>query len=331
MGDVKRALVARLDAGARGTVRAFLEQNGYEVVEADNGVDALNLVRERQPDLVFADGVLPKLSGFELCREAKALSDPNPVPVVLAIEESDNYGRGRARAEGADLILTDPLLAEDLQDLLHVEANPKDRVDHMLSGRGGTRDRFLKELLRAGPSRNDPILSRVSDPLTGLHHKEFIGLKVEEEFKKARRYGYALAILLVDVENYEEALREHGKPVANEMLLEVAGIFLCESRDVDAAGRIDNSRFLLLLPNTDIEGARIMAERVFQQVCSRTVVAGENEVQIRASVGIAALPATEANTVDEFLDRALRAMKAASRMGGNRICAWGEERKVEKA
>ncbi len=194
----------------------------------------------------------------------------------------------------------------------------------MVGGSPGARDRFIKELLRGQPSKNDPFVSRISDPLTGLNHKDYISLKLEEEFKKARRYGNPMSILLVDVEDYEEMARTHGKPVAHEVLLEVAGIFLCESRDVDSAGRVGEARFLLLLPNTDLAGARIMADRVFQQVCARRVRSGAQELPIRVSVGIAALPSDDVATVAEFVERALKGLRAARGMGGNRICSWSD-------
>jgi len=324
MAKAKQAIVARIDAEGREQVRSFLEGQGYEVFCAATGVEALNHARGVTPDLLFVDGVLPKLSGFEVCREVRSLANPKRVVVAIVLEESDSYGRGRARAEGADLILHDPILADDLEDLAALPDHPKDHVDDILTGRTGRRDRFLRELLREGSSRSDPMVQKISDPLTGLHHKEFMTLKVEEEFKKARRYGYPLAILLVEVGNYEEARQNYGKPIAQEMLLEVAGIFLCESRDVDCAGRVDEARFLLLLPNTDLDGARRMADRVFQQVCQRRVMAETEEVPLHASVGIVALPSNDVSTVDDFIEHALRAMRTASNMGGNRICAWGD-------
>lgn len=324
MAKTKQALVARIDEQGRDVVRTHLEKHGYEVFCAANGADALSRAREVTPDLLFVDGVLPKFSGFELCREVRGLANPKRVITAMVLEDGDSYGRGRARAEGVDLILNEPLLEDDFSDLGSIEEHPHDHVDDVLTGRTVRRDRFLKDLLKVGSSKSDPMVQKISDPLTGLHHKEFMTLKLEEEFKKACRYGYPLAILLVDVENHDEALANHGRPIAQELLLEAAGIFLCESRDVDCAGRVDEARFLLLLPNTGLDGARLMADRVFQQVCTRKVRAGDVEVPLRASVGIAALPSADVTSVDDFVERALRAMRTASNLGGNRICAWGD-------
>lgn len=322
MGKSKHALVARLDDTGRAQVQSYLERNGFQVTVVGNGADALAELEGFHPDLMVVDGVLPKLSGFELCRLAKARSFK--APVVLVVEENDSYGRGRARTDGADLILSEPLVADDLEDLLKVRTGDGGDVTALLSDSAPNRDRFLKELLKGGPARNDPIVAKISDPLTGLNHKSYIAMKLEEEFKKALRYRHPLALIFVDIENYADTCGRAGKPVGQEMLLEVASIFLCESRDVDSAGRVDDARFMLLLPNTDLAGARVMADRVFQQVCSRKVSHGTREIPIRASVGIAALPSEDVSTVDEFAERALRAMKTAENLGGNRICAWGD-------
>ena len=321
MAKAKRAVVARMDEPARSAVTRFLERRGYHVSSTGSGADALKLVRDDPPDLLVADGVLPKLSGFELCKEVKK-GDPKRTAVVLVIEDGDGYGRGRARSDGVDLILTEPVLDDDLEDVLRVRPGDGSQVEEVLGGNAG-RDRFLKELLKV-PGKNDPIVSKITDPLTGLHHKGYMAIKLDEEFKKARRYNYPLSLIFVDIDNYDDVVRSAGKPIAQEMLLEVAGVFLCESRDVDAAGRVDDARFMLLLPNTDLKGARIMAARVFDQACGRKVRTSSGEVAIRASVGITALPSEDVANVDEFAERGLRAMKTASNLGGNRICAFGD-------
>lgn len=324
MAESKFAIVARLEQDGRSRIASYLKGKGYEVAEVSNGADAVDQARSRAPDLLVADGVLPKVSGFEVCRAVKAQGEPQAVAVAIILEANDNYGKGRARADGADLVLSEPLLEDDFADLVTVQGGDGRNVEKVLTGSSGSRDRFVKELLRGQPGKNDPIVARISDPLTGLHHKAYMTLKLEEEFKKSRRYGMPLALIMVDVDNYEDVVNTYGRPVAHEMLLEVAGIFLCESRDVDAAGRVDEYRFMLLLPSTDLPGARIMADRVFQQVCGRAVHIGDKQVTIRASVGVAAMPDQELTSVDEFLDRALRALRMASSLGGNRICAFGD-------
>jgi two-component system, cell cycle response regulator len=321
MGKSKRAIVARMDEAGRSLVVRYLERNGYTVIATGNGAEALTALRENPPDLLFADGVLPKCSGFDLCREAKR-SGGHPVAVVIVVEENDSYGRGRARADGCDLMLNEPVLEDDLDDVLAVKAGDGSAVENVLSNPSG-RDRFLKELLRV-PSKSDPIVSRITDPLTGLNHRGYMALKLDEEFKKAKRYNNPLALIFVDIDNHADVTERHGRPVAQEMLLELAGVFLCESRDVDAAGRVEESRFMLLLPNTDLAGARIMANRVFENVCGRRVASPKGEIAIRVSVGIAALPGSDVDTVDAFAEQALRAMKTAAKMGGNRICAFGD-------
>lgn len=319
----KRALVVRMDESGRSAVVRFLERNGYQVQATGNGAEGLSLLREQNPDLLVTDGVLPKVTGFELCREAKRAGG-TATAVALIIEEGDGYGRGRARADGADLLLTEPVLEDDLAEVLGVKAGDGGAIESVLSSSGGGgRDRFLKELLRV-PGKSDPIVNRISDPLTGLHHRGYMALKLDEEFKKSKRYSTPLSLIFVDIDNYSEVVERSGRPLAQEMLLEVAGVFLCESRDVDCAGRVDDARFMLLLPSTDLSGARIMASRVFDQVCSRKVSGQKGDIAIRCSVGIAALPSEDVDTVDAFADHALRAMKTAANMGGNRICAFGD-------
>ena len=84
----------------------------------------------------------------------------------------------------------------------------------------------------------------------------------KEEYKKSKRYGTPLSCILVDIDNFDKILEKHGKNGTNEILVEVASMLLCESRDIDIVGRIEDSKFLILLPNTGLEGSRVMADRL---------------------------------------------------------------------
>lgn len=127
---MKTVLIADDDSTIRKVVRATLEDGEMEILEAADGEDALRLVRERHPDLVLLDVMMPKLSGFEVCDEIKA--DPSTSDVSVIILTVLAGARDRERGANADAYFAKPFspvaLLEKIDDLLGAE-----RVEHTRS------------------------------------------------------------------------------------------------------------------------------------------------------------------------------------------------------
>jgi len=126
------------------------------------------------------------------------------------------------------------------------------------------------------------LVSALIDPATGLFNYAFLNYKLDEEFKRARRFEHPLTCVMLGFEGQ----------ASEEVLRELAGIFLASSRDTDVLGRFDESSFLFLLPNTGPDGAEVMAHRVSRQAEVRGLrdLVGD---QLQISVGISHCPGSE--------------------------------------
>ncbi len=115
------------------------------------------------------------------------------------------------------------------------------------------------------------FLDRLTDPETGLFDGPFASFKLDEEFKRARRFHQPLSLILLDigVEKLPEA-----DPARRTLLAEVASIFLTECRDIDVLGRFTETVFLFLLPGTGAAGARVLAERMMATMGEREFSGG---------------------------------------------------------
>lgn len=95
-------------------VTFLLEKNGYEVVIAEDGEQALSVVEEEEPDLILMDVQLPKMDGYEATRRIKADARFKDIPLVALTAHSMNGDRGKALAAGCDDYITKPVDAEGL-------------------------------------------------------------------------------------------------------------------------------------------------------------------------------------------------------------------------
>jgi diguanylate cyclase (GGDEF)-like protein len=321
----RRILIAHYDADRAREIGDLLEKSKrVEIIHAADGESALRLFRESKPDVLVLSGVLPRKLGFDVCEALKGDDGAAGPKVAILTDKDDRYGRGRARQAGADLVIEEPVRQADIDDMINLPDTEYDALDLSRTGSRSHHERLLAAILKDGGATKDSILNKFSDPVTGLFDRNYIRLKLEDEFKKAQRYGIPLSIVLVDIDNYDEIVSRHGPVAGDSALLDVSSVFLCSSRDIDAAGRLDRSRFVFVLPSTDQQGARIMADRVLTEVLQKRVDASEELIALRISVGIASAPNERITSVEGFLDTALRGLNAARTSGGNKICVWGE-------
>lgn len=94
-----------------------LEEQGVHILEADNGQDALRLIREETPQLVFLDVMIPKINGFEVCRTVKRELGIKDVTIVILTAKGQEYDYQTGKEAGADLYMTKPFDPDELLDL----------------------------------------------------------------------------------------------------------------------------------------------------------------------------------------------------------------------
>ena len=104
----KRILLVEDDPGAIRLVGYTLEQEGYEVLTAANGVEGLRKAREEEPDLLILDVMLPGLDGFELCRRLRADAQTAGLPVLMLSAKAQEIDKTTGLKMGADAYLTKP-------------------------------------------------------------------------------------------------------------------------------------------------------------------------------------------------------------------------------
>jgi diguanylate cyclase (GGDEF)-like protein len=160
------------------------------------------------------------------------------------------------------------------------------------------------------------------DPLTGLYNRRHFGERLDSEFAGARRYRHPLSLLLIDLDELNKVNEVHGRRGGDEVLRGAAGALQEVARGADVVARVGGDEFAVLLRETDLAGARSMAERMRQSIEQmRTPFEGQ-EITVTATVGIAvALPdrAREGEEPQDLVDSAERILERLRQLGTNRI------------
>ena len=250
-------------------------------------------------DVVLLDGALPGV--FETCR---LMTGRTRCRTFVVVEDGNETAEAIARFCGATGVLHQPMTAAELRAVVEAESG---RGPLAAEQRGKETEPMLPvDLLRdleGGP--HQPLIDALVDPETQLFNYAFLNYKLEEEFKRSQRFGHPLSCVMLGFEG----------EASEQVLRELAGIFLSSSRDTDILGRFDVSSFLFLLPHTGPDGAGVMAHRVEEaaaEVGLRDLVGDPLQI----SVGISSHPHPDIERREDLYAAAREAFLEAQGVGG---------------
>ncbi len=283
-------------ASARGATSSL---EGWRIHEPQS-VEDLIVHRPDPGDVILLDAWLRTENVYESCRR---LTGKVRTRAFLVTDERNHLAETIASFCGATGVIRRPLTAERLRQAVKSAAPRALPADER--GEGGDHplpERLLHDLVGDGSHR---LIDALIDPETGLYSYDYLSFKLDEEFKRSRRFDQPLACVMLGFEGQAE----------EEVLARLASIFLNASRDTDLLGRFDQSSFLFFLPNTGPDGAEIMARRI----CT---AAEELELRdlvgdlLRISVGISYCPHHEVTRREDLFSRAREAFLSAQNEGG---------------
>ncbi|MEM9803375.1 MAG: GGDEF domain-containing protein [Planctomycetota bacterium] len=253
---------------------------------------------------------------YELLRQ---LSGRTKCRTFLLVEDANHMAEPIARFCGATGVLKRPLTASKLRSALGLSAGPRPALP--IDARGADDgahelpEALLEHLMTGGAfadptrdlatTRDEALMNAVIDPVTGLFNYGFLAYKLDEEFKRARRFDAPLACAMLGFESQ----------ASDDVLRDLASIFLEASRDTDVLGRFDENSFLFLLPNTGPDGAEIMARRVADTAEERGLLDLVGD-RIDIAIGIGNFPSPDIEQRDELYTAAREAFLEARQAGG---------------
>ena len=156
-----------------------------------------------------------------------------------------------------------------------------------------------------------------TDGLTGFLNHNAINRKLEEEFRRAKRYDLKLSCLMIDLDRFKMINDKFGHPKGNQVLRHVAMVIHQNLREVDFVGRYGGDEFIIILPETSQENARVVAQRLISVFSTRWRGGKSLFNNITLSIGISGLPADDVKTVKGLIAKTDKAMYTAKQKGRN--------------
>jgi diguanylate cyclase (GGDEF)-like protein len=166
-----------------------------------------------------------------------------------------------------------------------------------------------------------------TDGLTGLNNHRTFQEIMARELERSKRYGRPLSVLLTDIDHFKSFNDTYGHPVGDLVLREIAGCIAQTVRLNDFPARYGGEEFAVVLPETDAQGAMIIAERIRVAIEARVIDSGPNKLRVTISIGCNTFP-TYGTNQQEIIDCADKALYASKKGGRNRVTLFNPQMTV---
>ena len=273
-------------------LRDILKDDG-EILFALDPRDGIEKARQAMPDVILLDVVMPEMDGYEVCKELK--SDPAlvDIPSIFVTAQDTEVDEERGLSLGAIDYVAKPLRPAIIRA----------RVQNQLALQAARKK--LEELAH-------------NDSLTGAANRRHFLDRARSEFERCRRHNRALSTIYIDLDYFKLINDSFGHAAGDAVLMAVSGLIQEELRSSDVLGRLGGEEFVVLLPETNIKGAELLANRLREIIELSNIEHDGDKLSVSASMGVTSLLEQD-ERFETVLNRADQACYISKNEGRNRV------------
>lgn len=299
-----KILVVEDSATLRHAMGGYITSAGHTPVFAKSGEEGLQMLENTAFDMIIMDVEMPGLNGFETTRLMREWLGDHWIPIIFVTGKSEE----ESFAEGIDAGGDDYLIKPVSPVILKAKISALGRISEM-------RDQMQK--LNAE-------LEKLSqrDSLTGCYNRRTFHEQAKQLWSQAARDQTPIAVLMLDIDHFKLYNDHYGHPAGDSCLKQVAKA-LQESinRPCDLLARYGGEEFILLLPDTDLAGARRVGETIRQNIASLSVrhAASKTSNHVTVSIGCSTSHFTTGRTLEDLINHADQMLYQAKADGRDRL------------
>jgi diguanylate cyclase (GGDEF)-like protein len=287
----------------RDLLAIVLQREGYKVITAANGIEALEKLTTEKVQIALSDIMMPKMDGFELIKRIRgnpALKNIYLILITARIQEGD---RVRGLDLGADDYITKPFSFSELLARIRVGSRVVQYQQHL---------EYQTQV----------------DSLTGLFNRRAFENKVGEEFERSKRYHSPLSLLILDIDNFKLINDTYGHHGGDAALVKISETFREKTRQSDFPARYGGEEFVLVLPETDQENAVQAATKIHGAIRSSAFGTTARPFRLTVSIGVSSTSVKFYSDWRELLRDADHALYIAKGSGKDRIETCESEKQI---
>ena len=269
--------------------------NDYDVIDSITGKDALEIVQSENIDLILLDIMMPEMDGYEVCEQLKANPDTKDIPVVFITAKSDEESIEKAFDIGGADYITKPFKPKELLARVKRELYIQD----------------LQEELR---------LIAATDPMTKLYNRRYFTQASKHIFDLDKREKQNLSLIMIDIDKFKNVNDTYGHDIGDKVIIALADELIKEHRQSDIVCRFGGEEFVMLLPNTSLENAKTLAEKIRINIENSIIKIDEIELKFTISLGVSEGDFCSEGDIEVALKHSDEALYHAKKSGRNKVC-----------
>jgi len=305
---------------ARKAMLALLGNFFKEIEVAFDGLEGLEKFSKNSFHLVISDIRMPNMNGLEMIEKMKAIDDNISVIIVTAHKDSELLLESIQL--GVDGYLIKPINYNQLQNTIRKTCEKiyykKKNEEYELNLEHLIQER-TKEL-ECAKERLTDIANK--DPLTNLYNRRYFNEVSDMLINISNREKKEFSVLMIDVDRFKVINDTYGHIIGDHVLKELSKILLELTRQSDVVVRYGGEEFVILLPNTKISGATLIAKKIHETIESLEVLINDSILKFTVSIGVTQCDWSGNNNIDILMHRADESLYEAKRSGRNRVVVY---------
>jgi diguanylate cyclase (GGDEF)-like protein len=256
-------------------LRLTLEPQGYDLSVAPSGEMALKIAPRFLPDLILLDVMMPGIDGFETCERLKKDPMLKDIPVIFISAKTDIEDIVAGFKKGGVDYISKPFRQEEVFARVKTQLN--------LTKLTQEKETLIEDLEKTNKKLKDLA---VIDPLTSLFNRRGMQELLEDEVSRFNRNSKVFSLILIDIDKFKKINDSLGHEGGDHALVQVSSFLQKITRRHDKICRWGGEEFLLLLPETNLEGANVLAKKIRSGLESASFSFEKAEFSLTVSIGV---------------------------------------------
>jgi two-component system, cell cycle response regulator len=282
-------------------LKSLFERYNPEIREMTDLGQDINLFLSKDLDLIIISTQLIKEDGLRICAKIKNIDNMRDVALIILVEEGDE----EVLVKGLDMGVNDYIMT------------PFDENEALVRVTTQIKRKKFQDVLKQHFQQNISLATK--DQLTGLYNRHYYNARVKQLYDDAIKDGKPLSMMIIDLDHFKQVNDTYGHLVGDEILKETADRITAHVRATDLVARFGGEEFIVVLPNTTLDNAVVVAERIRSAIEENpyTITHKEGSIKKTASAGVALLKLPE--SMESLLNRADKGLYIAKEGGRNMV------------
>ena len=278
----------------------------YDVVDTTSGEDVFNIVQSEEIDLILLDIIMPQMDGYEVCTRLKADEKTKNIPVIFLTAKTDEQSIEKAYDVGGIDYIAKPFKPKELLARVDTQLCMQDLINDLKKS---------QEKLK---------LLALTDPMTKLYNRRHFSSISRHILNLARRDKSQIAVVMIDIDRFKNINDNYGHYFGDEVIISLADELKEQKRESDIVFRFGGEEFLILLPNTSLDGAETLAQKIRLAAESKVLhFPSSDALKYTVSIGVSVSKSKDVQEdIQEVVNRADKALYKAKKEGRNRVVSF---------